>query len=59
MKKPEPPKSNELDESNTMKTRTLELTVFKIGNLLQRGFGEKGALIVSRALTYDSNFMEL
>ena len=36
LKKPEPPKSNDLDESNKMKTRTLELTVFKIGNLLQR-----------------------
>ena len=34
LKKPEPPKSNDLDDSNKMKTRTLELTVFKIGNLL-------------------------
>jgi hypothetical protein len=42
-----------------MKTRTLELTVFKISTLLQRGYGEKGAFIVTRALTYDQNFMDL
>ena len=42
-----------------MKTKMLELTIFKIGTLLQRGFGEKGAQIVSRALTYDERFMEL
>ena len=42
-----------------MKTKMLELTIFKIGTLLQRGFGEKGAQIVSRALTGDERFMEL
>lgn len=42
-----------------MKTKMLELTIFKIGTLLQRGFGEKGAQIVSRTLTYDERFMEL
>jgi hypothetical protein len=42
-----------------MKTKMLELTIYKIGNLLQRGFGEKGALIITRALTYDERFMEL
>jgi len=42
-----------------MKTKMLELTIFKIGTLLQRGFGEKGAFIVSRTLTYDERFMEL
>lgn len=42
-----------------MKTRMLELTILKIGTLLQRGFGEKGASIVSRTLTYDDRFQEL
>jgi len=42
-----------------MKTKMLEQTIFKIGTLLQRGFGEKGTQIVSRTLTYDERFMEL
>lgn len=33
-----------------MKTQMLELTIFKIGTLLQRGFGELGAGIISTAL---------
>ena len=36
----------------------LELTISKVSTLLQRGFGEKGAQIVSRALTYDERFVE-
>jgi len=42
-----------------MKTKILEQTIFKISTLLQRGFGSKGAMIVSRTLTYDERFMEL
>ena len=42
-----------------MKTKMLEFFIIKIGNLLQKGFGEKGSQIVSRALTYDERFMEL
>jgi len=34
-----------------MKTEMLELTIFKIGTLLQRGFGDLGAQIVSDCLT--------
>jgi len=34
-----------------MKTRMLELTIFKIGTLLQQGFGELGAHIVAKQLT--------
>jgi hypothetical protein len=33
-----------------MKTKMLELTIFKIGTLLQRGFGELGAKIISNSL---------
>lgn len=33
-----------------MKTKMLELTIFKIGTLLQRGFGELGAKIISTSL---------
>ena len=41
-----------------MSTKMLELTISKVSTLLQRGFGEKGAQIVSRALTYDERFVE-
>ena len=34
-----------------MKTKMLEQTIFKIGTLLQRGFGELGATIISESLT--------
>lgn len=34
-----------------MKTQMLELTIFKISTLLQRGFGELGARIVAKTLT--------
>lgn len=44
LKKPEQPKADSTsNESMQMKTKMLELTIFKIGTLLQRGFGEKGA----------------
>lgn len=33
-----------------MKTQMLELTIFKIGTLLQRGFGELGSSIVAKSL---------
>mmetsp|Transcript_55180 Transcript_55180/g.75858 ORF Transcript_55180/g.75858 Transcript_55180/m.75858 type:complete len:202 (+) Transcript_55180:1487-2092(+) len=37
----------------------LELTIYKIGNLLQRGFGELGAKIVSKTLTQTDQYMDL
>lgn len=37
----------------------LELTIYKIGTLLQRGFGDKGAQIVARTLTYNEQFQEM
>lgn len=37
----------------------LQQTIFKIGNLLQRGFGHKGAQVVSRTLTNNEDFMQL
>lgn len=49
LKKPELP-SNE-EDTNQMKTKMLEQTIFKIGTLLQRGFGELGATIISGSLT--------
>lgn len=42
-----------------MKTRMLEQTIFKIGTLLQRGFGELGASIVSESLTHRDIGMDL
>lgn len=42
-----------------MKTKMLELTIFKIGTLLQRGFGEQGAHIVALNLTQDDKGMDL
>ena len=43
LKKPEQAKADESDQKLQMKTKMLELTIFKIGTLFQRGFGEKGA----------------
>ena len=43
--------SDEEDVNSQMKTKMLEQTIFKIGTLLQRGFGELGASIVSESLT--------
>ena len=42
-----------------MKTKMLELTIFKISTLLQRGFGELGAKIVSRTFTNTEEYMDL
>ena len=42
-----------------MKTKMLEQTIFKIGTLLQRGFGELGASIVSESLTQTDYGMDL
>jgi hypothetical protein len=52
LKKPEPPNEEE-DSGMQMQTKMLELTIFKIGTLLQRGFGEQGAHIVALNLTQD------
>ena len=49
LKKPE--MSQQEEETNQMKTKMLEQTIFKIGNLLQRGFGELGASIIAESLT--------
>lgn len=51
LKKPEPLSTNEEDSKGHMKTQMLELTIFKISTLLQRGFGELGAKIVASTLT--------
>lgn len=42
-----------------MKTQMLELTIFKIGTLLQRGFGELGAGIVAESLIQTDPGMDL
>lgn len=42
-----------------MKTQMLELTIFKISTLLQRGFGEIGARTVARTFTHDEDYMNL
>lgn len=49
LKRPVQPIARE-DKGNQMKTAMLELTIFKIGTLLQRGFGELGAGIVADQL---------
>lgn len=49
LKKPVLPSSRE-EHGTQMKTQMLELTIFKIGTLLQRGFGELGAGIISTSL---------
>ena len=49
LKKPE--MTHDEDDSAQMKTKMLEQTIFKIGTLLQRGFGELGASIISESLT--------
>ena len=43
LKRPTHPKSDLSNERHQMKTKMLELTIYRIGTLLQRGFGEKGA----------------
>ena len=57
MKIPEAP--SHLEDTNQMKTKMLEQTIFKIGTLLQRGFGELGASIVSESLTQTDYGMDL
>ncbi len=52
MKKPDELKSDNAiipvnDNNSQMKTVVLEKTIYKIGNLLQRGFGELGAKVVA------------
>jgi hypothetical protein len=42
-----------------MKTKMLELTIFKIGSLLQQGFGELGAKVVAKQLTQTDIGMDL
>ena len=42
-----------------MKTKMLEQTIFKIGTLLQRGFGELGASIIAESLTQTDYGMDL
>jgi len=46
-------------EKSQMKTQMLELTIFKIGTLLQRGYGELGAKVVAQTLTNNEDFMDL
>ena len=46
-------------ENSQMKTEMLEKTIFKIGTLLQRGFGELGAKVVAQTLTNNEDYMDL
>mmetsp|Transcript_14387 Transcript_14387/g.13994 ORF Transcript_14387/g.13994 Transcript_14387/m.13994 type:complete len:162 (-) Transcript_14387:1213-1698(-) len=59
LNKPEPPKPDDEGDKGHMKTRMLELVIFKISTLLQRGFGELGAKIVSRTFTNNEQYMDL
>jgi hypothetical protein len=59
LKKPEHPASDEDASGYQMKTRMLELTIFKIGTLLQQGFGELGARIVAKQLIQSDIGMDL
>ena len=47
------------ETGHQMKTQMLELTIFKIGTLLQRGFGELGAGIVAESLIQTDPGMDL
>ena len=58
LKKPEAPVQVE-ETGHQMKTQMLELTIFKIGTLLQRGFGELGATIVADSLIQTDPGMDL
>lgn len=58
LKKPAVPTEEE-ETGHQMKTKMLELTIFKIGTLLQRGFGELGAQIVASSLTQTDTGMDL
>jgi len=58
LKSPLPPQIDEKkNKNNQMKTQMLELTIFKIGTLLQRGFGEQGCVVVSECLTLQNEGM--
>ena len=57
LKIPEAPSIEE--DTNQMKTKMLEQTIFKIGTLLQRGYGELGASIISESLTQTDIGMDL
>ncbi|CDW71083.1 adenylyl cyclase [Stylonychia lemnae] len=60
LKKPSPPKKDDEDEKKSqMKTQMLELTIFKISTLLQRGFGELGARVVAKTFTNTEDYMDL
>lgn len=52
LKKLDPPSQKEdIKEKNShMKTKMLELTIYKISTLLQRGFGELGAQIIAESI---------
>jgi hypothetical protein len=63
LKKPEELKSDDTivpqtNDGSQMKTVVLEKTINKIGNLLQRGFGELGAKVVAKTLRSDERFMD-
>lgn len=64
LKKPEELKSDntivpQTNDGSQMKTVVLEKTINKIGNLLQRGFGELGAKVVAQTLTHTDEFMNI
>ena len=46
-------------DTTQMKTVVLEKTIYKISNLLQRGFGELGARVVAQYLTRNEDFMDI
>lgn len=58
LKKPEPPVEQD-ENTSQMKTKMLELTIFKISTFLQRGFGEIGAKIVAKTLTQEGSGINL
>ena len=58
LKKPTEPVQRE-ESGAQMRTAMLEQTIFKIGTLLQKGFGELGATIISGSLTQTESGMDL
>ena len=58
LKSPVPPEMKS-EQGNQMKTQMLELTIFKIGTLLQRGFGQFGSVVVSESLTQQHEGIDL
>lgn len=59
--KPEPPQFDEEDtvQKGQMKTRELQKTIFRIGNLLQMSFGQLGALIIREQVTAGDGNLEI